>query len=118
MLSVAAVGERISASRGGQTYVFCHASPAIDRITYAALTLVLVAGMSALAGGLVLARFKPRTAIPAFACFLAVVVLLVAADAVDAHGAHEARAVAAQVRPEGTCDYVPPTYTVTPGWFW
>jgi len=41
LLSLAAVGERLSAWRGGRYYVFCHASSSVDRITYVALCLVL-----------------------------------------------------------------------------
>ncbi|MGY0462882.1 hypothetical protein ACW14Y_21915 [Kitasatospora sp. cg17-2] len=83
-----------------------------------ALFLVLLACTSAVVGGIALARFKPRTAVPAVSCLVAVVALLMAADGVDAYGEREAQKVAAQGRAESTCDYVVPIYSVTPGWFW
>ncbi|MER5641569.1 hypothetical protein ABT095_32085 [Kitasatospora sp. NPDC002227] len=83
-----------------------------------ALLLVLMACISAVVGGLALVWFEPRTAVPAVACLVAVVMLLVAADGVDAHGERQAQKVAAQGRAESTCDYALPIYTVTPGWFW
>ncbi|MET7616165.1 hypothetical protein [Streptomyces sp. NPDC005408] len=115
LLSLAALGERLL---GGREYIFCHVSPSVDHFTNVALFLVLAAFLSAVAAGFLLAWLKPRTVLPSVVCVIAVIGLVVAADGVDAHGERAARRVAAQGWSEGVCDYVVPTYSVTPGWFW
>ncbi|MFE1416117.1 hypothetical protein ACFW6F_35770 [Streptomyces sp. NPDC058746] len=102
----------------GRLYVFCHTHPEIDRVTWTALALIAGALVASLVGALVLARTRPRTVLPGAACLAAVLLMLSGADATDAYGEELARAAAATGRPDGgSCEYVVPTYTATPGAF-
>lgn len=118
LLTAGALFERLSALRGGRQYVFCHASEAVDRLTYTALGLVLSAGAISTLSAIALWWNKPRSTLLHLACMTTVVALLIAADGVDARGESRAATIAAQ-RPVGDkCDYIPQDYTATPGWFY
>ncbi|MET8008922.1 hypothetical protein ABZU86_03665 [Streptomyces sp. NPDC005271] len=115
-LTVAALYERL---RGGRDYVFCHASPAVDRLTYTALGLVVAAGVTAVVGACVTQgrETRPRAGALPLVFLVLIAALIVAADGVDAHGEREAARIAAQRSDGRSCDYTPRVYSATPGWF-
>lgn len=118
LLSAGAFYERFDAPRSGREYLFCHASEAVDHLTFTALALVLAAVVASVVGGIVVWRSKPRNAVLPLCCMAVVVALLMAADGVDAHGEGRAAEIAAQGFTEAGCDYTPQVYDATPGWFY
>ncbi|MFF3405316.1 hypothetical protein ACFYW8_03695 [Streptomyces sp. NPDC002742] len=118
LLTAGALFERVNAWSSGRQYVFCHASEAVDRLTYTALGLVLSAGALSTLGAIALWWNRTRSTRLHLACMIAVVAVLMAADGVDAHGERRAATIAAERPADDKCDYTPQDYTATPGWFY
>ncbi|PBC60903.1 hypothetical protein BKI49_26545 [Streptomyces sp. Tue6028] len=115
-LGLVALFERVQGFRSGRQYVLCHESPALNHFTLVALALVAGAFLAAVVGAATATvRSRPSRPPLLFACMVAALALVVAADRVDADG--ERRAAKLTAERQSACDYTPQVYSATPGWF-